>query len=99
MLETVKDAVPMLVSVTGFALLLVRISCVVKLRLVGERVTAGATPVPVSATKDTPALLQMSRVPVCPPKEAGDNVTLNVHWALGISVVEQLLVSANAAPL
>ncbi len=44
MLESVRDAVPVFVSVMTWAALLVPLSCVPKVRLVGDSVTAGAAP-------------------------------------------------------
>lgn len=44
MLESVRDAVPVFVTVMTWAALLVPLSCVPNVRLVGDSVTAGAAP-------------------------------------------------------
>jgi len=46
----VRTPAPVFVSVTGCAGLVVKTSWFGKVRLVGEKVTAGATPTPVSGT-------------------------------------------------
>ena len=54
MLEIVRGAVPEFVKVTDCAALVVPTSCDPKLRLAGEKLTAGAVPVPLGMAVDSP---------------------------------------------
>ncbi len=67
-----------------------------KLRLVGEKLTAGAVPVPLRPTVcGLPAALSlMLSVPVRVPVWIGVNVTFNVQLALIASELPQLFVWA-----
>ncbi len=99
MLLIVSGAVPLLVSVTACAALVLPTCWLPKLRLVGERVTAGAvgaTPVPVRLTLcGLPAALSViDTVPVRVPVAVGVNVTLIVQLAAAATDAPQVFVCA-----
>jgi hypothetical protein len=85
---TVKLAFPELVKVTAFVALLLPTNTPLKLRLVGDSVTAGAVPVPLKATLcGLPAALSVTfTVDVRLPVWVGVNTTLIVQLALAASV-------------
>jgi hypothetical protein len=89
-----KTPAPGLVSVTACALLVVKTNWVGKVRLVGENVTAGSTPTPVSETDwGLPgALSVMLTAAVRLPTAEGVNVTLILQLRLGGNDVPQLFV-------
>jgi hypothetical protein len=95
---TVKLAFPELVTVTDFVALLFPTSTPLKLRLVGDSVTAGAVPVPLKATLcGLPAALSVTltadaRFPVL----VGVNTTLMVQLALAPSVAPQVFVCVKS---
>ena len=101
MLLTVKLAVPVLVSVTGAAALVIPTNTPVKLRLPGDSVTAGATPVPLIGTLcGLPAALSViltvdDRLPVL----VGLKVTLIVQLAFAARDEGEVLVSEKSAVL
>jgi hypothetical protein len=88
--------VPVLVKVTAWAALVVPTCWLVKVRLVGVRFTAGATPVPVKlAVCGLPlALSETVMAPVRVPTVVGVKVTLIVQLAAAASEVPQLFVCA-----
>src|SRR5438067_1446456 len=88
-LVMVRGAVPLLVSVTGWPALVVPVGWLPNERLVGERVTAGAVPVPLSATVCglPPALSLMETLALRLPVAPGVKVTLMVQVALTASVL------------
>ena len=98
---TVKLAVPVLLTVTDCVALLFPTSTPVKLRLAGDSVTAGATPVPLNATLcGLPAALSVMltvdvRLPVC----VGVKVTLMVQLAFTASDFPHLLVCEKSRRL
>ncbi len=97
MLLIVSVAVPLLVSVTACAALVLPTCWLPKLRLVLERVTAGAagaTPVPVRLTLcGLPAALSViDTVPVRVPVAVGVNVTLIVQLAAAATDAPQVFV-------
>ena len=95
MLVTVKGPLPLLVSVTVLAALVVSNPWLEKVREVGDRLTPGAlAPVPVSAIVcGLPTTLSaMVTVPVSVPVAVGVNVTLIVQAAPAASDVPQLFV-------
>ena len=89
-------AVPVLVNVTVCAALVVPTVCAAKVKLVGERLTAGAVPVPESAMVCglLLALSEMVIAPVRSPTVVGVNVTLIVQLPPAATEVPQVLVSA-----
>jgi hypothetical protein len=91
----VSAAVPVLVSVTTWAGLVVLINCVGKVRLVGERVATPCIPTPVRvAIWGVPiALSAMLRVPGSVPLEAGEKVTLMLQPAPAVRVDPHRLVT------
>ena len=97
----VRGAVPVLVTVIGDAVLVVPTSTPAKLRLRGDRVAAGATPVPlIAALCGLPAALSViltvdDRLPVL----LGVNVTLIVQLAFAASEPGQLLVCEKSPEL
>jgi hypothetical protein len=97
----VSGAVPELFSVTICAALLVLSVCKAKVRLVGERVTAGAagaTPEPLSATI-CGELLTLSVIvsdPVRVPAAVGVNITEIEQVALTASELPQVSLSAKS---
>ena len=98
MLLTVKLAFPELVTVTAFVALLLPINTPLKLRLVGDSVTAGAVPVPLKATLcGLPAALSVTlTVDVRVPVLVGVNTTLIVQLALLASVDPQVFVCVKS---
>lgn len=93
-----KAAVPLLVSVTVWAALVVPTSWLPKLRLVAERLTAGATPVPLKLiTWGLPAASSVTLIwPVRVPVEVGAKVTLNAQLAPAATVEPQVFVSEKS---
>lgn len=90
-----KGSVPLLVSVTVCAALLLPTFCPANVRLVGFRLTvAGVVPVPLSVTVpgELAAFEVTVSVPVRLPFAVGVNVTLTVQLAPPASEVPQLLV-------
>ncbi len=92
-------AVPVLLTVTACAVLVVPVVWDAKVRLVGESVTAGAgvpelAPVPLRPTVcgDPVALSVIVNVPPRVPVPVGENVTEIEHCALAATLVPQLLV-------
>jgi hypothetical protein len=81
MLEMVKTALPMFLTVTELAALVVPTRRLAKAIDVRERLTAGATPVPVRATVcGLPAALSFTvSVPARAPAAVGVKVTLIAH--------------------
>jgi hypothetical protein len=98
MLVIFKTEPPVLVKVTDWGVLLVPTTWLGKVRLVGNRLTAGpATPVPVSSTTwGLPgALSTMVRAPTLGPGVVGVNVTLITQLVVGSSgAMVQSFVSA-----
>jgi hypothetical protein len=94
MLLMVRGAVPLLVSVTLWALLLVLTCRLPKLRLEGLKVTAGAVPVPERPTVwGLPvALSVMATLAVRLPVAEGLKVTLMLQLALAARLAGQVLV-------
>src|SRR2546427_11379364 len=80
---TLSAAVPVLLSVTLCAALVVFTSWLANVRLVGERLTKGAVPVPVRLTMcGLPAALSVMVIaPVRVPVAVGGKVTLMVQLA------------------
>lgn len=101
MLVIVIAALPVLVSVTTFALLVVLIGWMPKARLPGERLAAGAAPVPVSATVcGLPAALSLvERDAVRAPAALGVNVILMLHVAFAAKVEPHVVVRAKLEAL
>src|SRR5882672_1997345 len=101
MLVTVKFAVPELVTVTGADALLIPTNTPVKLSPMGERVTAGAVPVPLKGTDcGLPAALSViltvdDRFPVL----VGVEVTLIAQLAFGARNDGQVLVCEKSTVL
>ena len=94
MLVMLRVAFPVFVSVTACALLLVPTGWAGKLKEAGERLTAGAVPVPVRLTAWV-AGLALSAMVIAPQREAvavGVKVTLRVQLALPARLVPQVLV-------
>ena len=98
----VKGAVPLFVSVTDFAALVAPTSCDPKLKLAGDRLTAGAVPVPLTPTLcGLPAA--SSLIPTLAlrlPVAAGVKLTVIVQVALTASVAGpegQVFVCAKSA--
>ena len=92
-------AVPLLVSVTGCAELVVFSVWLLKVRLPGDSVTAGAlaaAPVPVRLTVwELPdALSVIVTIPVRVPVAVGVKVTLMVQFALAAKELPQVLLCA-----
>ena len=99
MLLMVRVAVPLLVSVTACAALVVPTTWLPKLRLVVERVAAGpvvVAPVPLRLTVcGLPAALSViERVPERVPVAVGVKVTLMVQLAAAATEAPQVLVWA-----
>jgi hypothetical protein len=80
-LEKDKVALPVLVNVTGWLALAVPTLWLAKVRLVVERLTTGAEPVPARLTDCVPALPVITRLAVRDPAAAGSNETLIVQLA------------------
>ncbi len=96
MLVMFNEAVPLLVRVTDCAALLVPTSWLAKVRLVGERLTAGAlaaVPVPVRFTVCGLSLASsvMVIVPVRVPVAVGVKVTLMLQLAPAATALPQVL--------
>jgi hypothetical protein len=101
MLVIVNAALPVLVSVTVCAALVVPMVWLAKVSEVGEKLTAGAgtaAPVPVSvAVCGLPAVLStMLNVPVRVPAAVGLKVTLIVQLAPAATEVPQVSLSAKS---
>lgn len=91
MLLMVKGAVPLFVSVTDVGILATPTTCDEKLRLVDDRTTDGATPVPLSGTicvAETALSITMSE-PASLPVVAGVKVTTIGQLAPGATEVPQ----------
>ena len=88
-------AVPLLVRVTAWAALLVPTCWLANVRVVLDKVTAGAIPVPLRLTVcGLPAPLSvMDTVPVRVPVVVGVKVTLMVQLAEAANDAPQVLVS------
>lgn len=85
-LLTVNEAVPLLVIVTTCAALVVLTAWLVKVRVVGERLTAGsARPVPVSSTTCglPDALSVIVRAPILSPATTGLKTTVITQLVVG----------------
>ncbi len=93
-LEIVKSPAPLLVRVTVLALLVVKTTWVEKVRLVGESVTAGFTPTPVTeAVCGLPgALSVMLTAAFLVPTATGVKVTVITQLPPADTEVPQLLV-------
>src|SRR5580700_6186124 len=91
MLIMVKGALPVLVKVTVCAALGVLTNCAAKVRLEGERVAAGTTPVPLRLATWAPfdALLITVRVAERAPVAAGLKVIFTVQLLPGAIVVSR----------
>src|SRR5208337_3257708 len=89
-----RVAFPVLLRVTLLALLLVPTFCDGKVKEVGERLTAGAVPVPVRLTVCVAglALSVMVTAPVRVPAAVGLKVTLRVQLAPAATLEPQVLV-------
>ena len=94
MLEIVSGAVPVLVKVTLWAALEVFTSWLAKVRVAGDKLAAGATPVPERAMGFTAMLLLLvsDSAPLREPVAEGVNVTVIVQPAPGLNPLPQLLV-------
>jgi hypothetical protein len=96
MLERVNVVPPVLVSVTVFALLTVPTNWLENVRLVADKLTAGAvTPVPVRPMLCglPDALSAIATVPVRVPLAVGLNVTLIVQFPPAATEPPQLFVA------
>jgi hypothetical protein len=99
---TVSGALPEFVTVTVWDGLVVPTSCPVKVKVVGESVTAGAEPVPVRLTDCglPEALSVIVKLAERLPAAVGVNVTLIVQVAPAATLeVVQVLVWAKSGPL
>ena len=87
-------AVPVLLNVTLCDRLVVPNFSEPKVKLVDERLTTGAVPVPVRLTVCglPPALSVIVIAPVCVPVAVGVNVTLIMQFAPAANDVPQVLV-------
>jgi len=94
---TVSVAVPVLVTVTGWAPLVVPVACTANVRPAGLTLMVGAVPVPDSATTvGLPGAFDaMLMLADCRPAAVGVKVTLMAHDAPTAKLV-QLLVCPNA---
>jgi hypothetical protein len=94
MLLIVKGAVPVLVSVTVWAALVVVMTWLAKIRLVGEKLVDGAVPVPVNETAcGLPLALSVTEIePVRKPVAVGVKLTEIVHVPATATEVPQVLV-------
>ena len=94
MLVMLRVALPVLLRVTLWALLLPPTACAGKVKEVGERLTTGAVPVPVRLTDCVAglALSVMVTAPVLVPVAVGLKVTLRVQLALVARLAPQVLV-------
>jgi hypothetical protein len=99
MLVIPRAAVPVLLSLTVFDVLVVLICWLPKLRLVGEKLMVGAIPVPVRATVcGLPVALSVTViVPPWLPVVVGVNVTLMMQLPPAATEAPQALVSAYGA--
>ncbi len=98
MLVTERGAVPLLLSVTDWAALLVLTACAAKASEAGENTATGTVPVPVMEIEDeagVPLLVTMSE-PVRLPVAVGAKLTLMVHEAPTANEVAQLLAWAKS---
>src|SRR5256712_666884 len=95
---TLSAALPVLFSVTVCAALVVFTSWLANVKLVGERLTRGAVPVPVRLTMcGLPAALSVMVIaPVRVPVAVGVKVTLMVQLAPAATEVPQVLVCAKS---
>src|SRR6266852_1451084 len=96
MLVMFNEAVPLLLRVTVWAVLLVPTSWLAKVRLAGERLTAGAeeaVPVPVRLTVCGLPLASslMVMLPVRVPVAVGVKVTLMLQLAPAATALPQVL--------
>ena len=100
-LVLLKAALPVLLRVTVCTVLVLPTAWLPKARLVGERLTTAAVPVPERLTLcGLPrALSVMLSEAVRLPLAEGVNVTLIVQWAPAASDLPQVLVSAKLLPL
>src|SRR5450755_564007 len=98
MLVRFNTAVPLFLSVTALAALVTPTNTLPNASDVGEKVTAGASPVPVRATVwGLPVALSVTEtVPDLAPAAAGVNVTLMVQVAAAARLDPQLLVCAKS---
>ena len=96
-LVTVRIPRPVLLTVALRAGLVVKTVWFGKVRLAGENVTAGDTPVPLSGNDcGLPGALSPTEIePVEVPFTTGVNVTLKVQLAPGFRVAPQVFVWAN----
>ncbi len=96
----VNDALPVFVSVTACAALVVLTCWFPNERLVGEKLTAGTVPVPARLTFCglLLALSVMVMAPVRVPVAVGVKVTLMVHLAPAATEMPQSLVCAKSPP-
>src|SRR5690242_19280801 len=93
-----RVAVPVFVKVTAWIALVDPTNCPAKLRLVAERLTAGATPVPVSPN-DCGLPLALSEIfseALRFPVAKGIKVTLIVQFAPAATAIPQLLAWAKS---
>ena len=99
MLEIVRAAVPLLVSVTGCAALVLPTACDPKVKFDADSATTGATPVPVRATVcGLPvALSAIVIVPASLPEAVGPKLAEIVQLAPAARLEPQVLVSAYPA--
>ena len=94
MLVIARVAVPVLVRVMLWGLLLVPTACEENVKELGERLTTAPAPVPVRLMVWVPglALSEMRIEPVSEPVSVGVKVTLSVQVAPGARLLPQLLV-------
>src|SRR5205823_1050222 len=94
MLLMLKAAVPVLVSVTVCAVLVLPVFWLPKLRLLGLKLTTGETPVPLSATFCglSAALSVMVTLALREPLAEGVKVTVIMQVPLAARLLGQLLV-------
>jgi len=94
MLVMLSVALPVLLRMTLWALLLVPTACAGKVKEVGERLTTGAVPVPVRLRVWVAglALSLMVTAPVRVPAAVGLKVTLRAQLALAARLAPQVLV-------
>jgi hypothetical protein len=98
MLVMLRVALPVLLSVTLCALLLVPTACAGKVNEARERLTCGALPVPVSAMAigSLSVLAFMVTAPVRVPTASGVKVTLRVQLAPAARLALHVLVSEKS---
>jgi hypothetical protein len=94
MLVIVRVAFPVFVRVTLWGLLLVPTACAAKVKEVGERLAAGAVPIPVRLTVCVAglALSAMVIAPLRDPLAVGVKVTLREQLPLAARLEPQVLV-------